>query len=146
MNKVYILPLLGILLVCSCLQNTGNKAPQVRNELISKDFVALDQYVKDASPKEKYELWTIKLADAINNAGLSEEEQAAIKPMYELLSVESFTPGTPECETLRACTEDLEKRLIEEYNWDEKKLFHTLSLVLTEAEIVSYNNKWGTDF
>ena len=82
----------------------------------------------------------------MSNGDLSEEEKQIVKEFYSKLTPEAYTLGTQEQQDIQAFSEEIESILTDRFGWDEKKLYHNLGIILTEAEILEYNKKHGTDF
>ena len=110
------------------------------------DFIALDEYVKNLSPEEKADLWKLKIQDTLESDNLTEEEKAAIRDYSGILTKACYEGDTAQSHESCEKSENLEQTLIEKFGWDEKKLFHYLGIVLSDAEITVYNEKHGTDF
>ena len=110
------------------------------------DFIALDEYVKNLSPEEKADLWKLKIQDTLESEDLSEEEKNLIRDFSDILNENCYEGDTAQSHEAREKGENLEQTLIEKFGWDEKKLFHYMGIVLTDAEIAVYNEKHGTDF
>ena len=149
MKKLYCFIACTVILVIavsSCKQKKDSSAEEIRTELISKDFIALDEYVKNLSPEEKADLWKLKIQDTLESENLTEEEKAAIRDYSDILTKACYEGDTAQSHELCEKSENLEQTLIEKFGWDEKKLFHYLGIVLTDAEIAVYNEKYGTDF
>ena len=145
---IYLICLtLATLTLVSCKQKKGSSANDgIRTELVSMDFIALDEYVKNLSPEEKADLWKLKIQDTLESDNLTEEEKAAIRDYSGILTKACYEGDTAQSHESCEKSENLEQTLIEKFGWDEKKLFHYLGIVLTDAEIAVYNEKHGTDF
>ena len=145
MAKSYLFAIvsIAIIVLTGC---SGRENKVVRNDLLAMDFATLDEFVKSASPKAKAEFWTIKLQDVMSNGDLSEEEKQIVKEFYSKLTPEAYTLGTQEQQDIQAFSEEIESILTDRFGWDEKKLYHYFGIILTEAEILEYNKKHGTDF
>lgn len=149
MQKLYCFIACTVILVIavsSCKQKKDSSAEEIRTELISKDFIALDEYVKNLSPEEKADLWKLKIQDTLESDNLTEEEKAAIRDYSDILTKACYEGDTAQSHESCEKSENLEQTLIDKFGWDEKKLFHYLGIVLTDAEIAVYNEKHGTDF
>ena len=135
------------LTMVSCKQkNISGEKGGIRTDLVSMDFTALDEYVRNLSPEEKANLWKVKIQDTLESGNLSEAEKNTIREFSGIIDDDCYEFGSAQSQEACEKSENLELTLIENFGWDEKKLFHYLGIVLTEDEIAIYNEKHGTDF
>ena len=121
-----------LLLLPSCLSEKG----ATRKDYVEGGFAYAKEVLHNSSPEEQYNLWLIKLDDTLASSNLTDDEKSVIKTLKDKLTPDMYRDDLSEDEQkqIEQANDSIEVVLINNYNWNEAKLFKYLGTILTEEE------------
>lgn len=145
-KSITLLLFLSILVFFSSCENK-NKGIPVREELLSMSLEEQVNMLQSSSPDVVYQYYKLKLDNTLKSKNLTDKEKAVIRPLKDMLSVECFSdPESEEDRELILMIESIEKTLVEDFGWDEKKLYKYFETIMTEEEFDLYVKRQNIDW
>ena len=147
MKKIVCPTLLVLVLGLFFSCNNESSGTPIRDELLSLSHQEQVSMLQSSPSDVVCKYYQLKLDNTLKSKSLTDKEKAVIRPLKDKLKVECYADSESQAGLeLRVMIESIEKSLVEDFGWDEKKLFKYFETIMTEEEFDLYLKRNNIDW